>query len=104
MTLPSSVRCQHWQLAQHLTRKKLPPAVCAAAASAAAVLGVASDFVAEVLDRQHGAQVTDSNIFRQHAAKYEVCEGGGERVCACACVCVRLWVLVGAPYKPFCTV
>eukprot|EP00983_Pelagomonas_calceolata_P012017 385699-Pelagomonas_calceolata.AAC.1 len=37
-----------------------------------AVLGVAGDFVAEVLDKEKGAEVTDYNIFRQHAAKYEV--------------------------------
>jgi len=36
-----------------------------------AVLGVAGDFVAEVLDKEKGAEVTDYNIFRQHAAKYE---------------------------------
>ena len=56
------------------------------------MLGVAGDFVAEVLDRQHGAQVTDSNIFRQHAAKYVVSEGGGERVCVCVCMCTIVGV------------
>ncbi len=36
------------------------------------MLSVAGDFMAEALDKQRGAEVTDYNIFRQHAAKYEV--------------------------------
>eukprot|EP00798_Chlamydomonas_sp_ICE-L_P002666 gene2666-biopygen8694 len=35
------------------------------------IYAVASDFVAEELDREQGKSVTDSSIFRAHAAKYE---------------------------------
>eukprot|EP00798_Chlamydomonas_sp_ICE-L_P006478 gene6478-biopygen1653 len=37
----------------------------------ATIYAVASDFVAEELDREQGKSVTDSSIFRAHAAKYE---------------------------------
>lgn len=36
------------------------------------MLEIAGDFVAEQLDREGGAEVTDHSIFRAHAAKYEV--------------------------------
>ncbi len=42
------------------------------------VLAVAGDYVAEVLDKEQGAQVTDASIFRAHAAKYEVRGEGGK--------------------------
>ncbi|KAL6747424.1 tRNA synthetases class I (C) catalytic domain-containing protein [Haematococcus lacustris] len=35
------------------------------------VLDVAADWVAESLDKEQGSSVTDSSIFRAHAAKYE---------------------------------
>ncbi|KAJ9527314.1 hypothetical protein QJQ45_025542 [Haematococcus lacustris] len=35
------------------------------------VLDVAADWVAEALDKEQGSSVTDSSIFRAHAAKYE---------------------------------
>lgn len=36
------------------------------------MLALASDQLAEQLDAQHGSKVSDLNIFRAHAAKYEV--------------------------------
>ncbi len=36
------------------------------------VLSIAGDYVAEALDKEKGAAVTDASIFRAHAAKYEV--------------------------------
>jgi cysteinyl-tRNA synthetase len=42
------------------------------AAGVDAILEVASDFVAEALDKERGSSVTDGSIFRAHAAKYEV--------------------------------
>ena len=36
-------------------------------------MAIASDYVAEALDKQLGGDVTDASIFRAHAAKYEVC-------------------------------
>ena len=41
-----------------------------------AILAVASDFIAEALDKELGDDVTDGSIFRAHAAKYEVLLGG----------------------------
>eukprot|EP00798_Chlamydomonas_sp_ICE-L_P018385 gene18385-biopygen27313 len=41
------------------------------AGDSATIYAVASDFVAEELDREQGKSVTDSSIFRAHAAKYE---------------------------------
>ena len=35
-------------------------------------MAIASDYVAEALDKQLGGDVTDASIFRAHAAKYEV--------------------------------
>jgi hypothetical protein len=43
------------------------------APSVDALLALAGDQVAEVLDAQQGAEVTDQSIYRAHAAKYEVC-------------------------------
>ena len=37
-----------------------------------AVLEVAGDEVMEWLDAEHGAEVSDQRIFREHAEKYEV--------------------------------
>lgn len=36
------------------------------------VLSVSGDFLAQMLDDEKGASVTDASIFRNHAAKYEV--------------------------------
>eukprot|EP00798_Chlamydomonas_sp_ICE-L_P027085 gene27085-biopygen836 len=41
------------------------------AGDSATIYAVASDFVAEELDKEQGKSVTDSSIFRAHAAKYE---------------------------------
>jgi hypothetical protein len=38
-----------------------------------ALMAVASDYIAEALDKRLGSDVTDHSIYRAHAAKYEVC-------------------------------
>ena len=43
------------------------------ASDVGALMAIASDYVAEALDKQLGGDVTDASIFRAHAAKYEVC-------------------------------
>lgn len=35
-------------------------------------MALASDYIAEALDKKLGGNVTDASIFRAHAAKYEV--------------------------------
>ena len=37
-----------------------------------ALMAIASDYIAEALDKKLGGGVTDNSIFRAHAAKYEV--------------------------------
>jgi cysteinyl-tRNA synthetase len=41
------------------------------------LLALVGDYVAEALDREQGAAVTDPAVFRAHAAKYEVRWGEG---------------------------
>ena len=43
----------------------------AVAADVEAVVGAAGDYMAEALDAEKGSSVTESSIFREHAAKYE---------------------------------
>ena len=43
----------------------------AVAADVEAVVGAAGDYMAEALDAEKGSSVTESSIFRAHAAKYE---------------------------------
>jgi hypothetical protein len=52
----------------------LPCLFCAgdSAVDTAALLAAAGDYLAEALDREQGAAVTDPAIFRAHAQKYEV--------------------------------
>lgn len=42
----------------------------------ATLLRVAGDWVAEALDKELGAAVTDPSIYRAHAEKYEVSKRG----------------------------
>lgn len=37
-----------------------------------AMLSIAADWVAEAVDKERGADVTDPSIYRAHAQKYEV--------------------------------